>query len=223
MKVKNLTNMPEEHRTFKYSDSCKSKMESWQFLPLQSRTDKQKNYLERVSKEIESKRKKRREILQKWIETDQELEAVSAKQMQAKQMALLVTKQSAHFGTSLNKLYNTPLFKSVLSMQSMVWHLKTAHGGWRNQGGCSENQSGYGTDCADIGDRDRALGREAHMRSGGLGRRVLQWNMHTWIKEDFVKRRITEKRRGLQLPVSEATDSLRAWTGLATSWPGAGS
>ena len=74
---KMLTNMPWEHRTFIYDDSFKSNMESLddekaallaakrQFLPLQSRIDKQKNYLERVSKEIESKQKKRLEILQK--------------------------------------------------------------------------------------------------------------------------------------------------------------
>ena len=101
-----LTNMPEEHRTLIYGDSFKSRMESLddekaallaakrQLLPLQSRIDKQKNYLERVSKEIESKQKKRLEILQKWIEADQELEAANAEQMQAKQeMALLVAPQ----------------------------------------------------------------------------------------------------------------------------------
>ena len=72
-----LTNTPEEHRTLIYGDSFKSKMQSLddekaallaakrQFLPLQSRIDKQKNYLERVSREIESKQEKRSEILQK--------------------------------------------------------------------------------------------------------------------------------------------------------------
>ena len=43
-----------------------------QFFPLQSRIDKQKNYLEQVSREIESKQKMRLEILQTWIEADQE-------------------------------------------------------------------------------------------------------------------------------------------------------
>ena len=38
-----------------------------QFLPLQSRIEKQKNKMERVSKEIESKQKKRLEIMQKLI------------------------------------------------------------------------------------------------------------------------------------------------------------
>ena len=72
-----LTNMPEEHRTLINCDSFKSKMQSLddetaalraakrQFLLLQSLNDEQKNYLERVSKEIESKQKKRLEILQK--------------------------------------------------------------------------------------------------------------------------------------------------------------
>ena len=72
--------MPEEHRALIYGDSFKSNMQSLddekaallgakrQFLPLQSRIDKQKNYLERVLKEIESKQKERLEILQKWIE-----------------------------------------------------------------------------------------------------------------------------------------------------------
>ena len=71
-----LTNMPKEHRTLIYGESFKSKIESLdddrgallaakrQFPPLQSRIDKQKNYVERVSKEIESKQKKRLEILQ---------------------------------------------------------------------------------------------------------------------------------------------------------------
>ena len=70
-----LTNMPEEHRTTIYGGSFESKMQSLddekaalladkrQFLPLQSRIDKQKNYLERVSKDIESKQKKRLETL----------------------------------------------------------------------------------------------------------------------------------------------------------------
>ena len=133
-----LTNMPVEHRALNYGESFKSKMQSLddektallaarrQFLPLQSRIEKQKNYLERVSKEIESKQKKRLEILQKWIEADQELEAANAKQMQAKQeMALLVAEQSAENAKKLSvkgiqgfsltcqdksliKLHNTP-------------------------------------------------------------------------------------------------------------------
>ena len=99
-----------------------------QILPLQSRIDKLKNYLERVSKEIESKQKKRLEILQKWIETDQELEAANAEQIQAKlEMALLVAERSAENAktvnqgnpgfslacqdTSLIKLHNTPFSK----------------------------------------------------------------------------------------------------------------
>ena len=75
-----------------------------QFLPLQSRIEKQKNYLERVSKEIESKQKKRLEILQKWIEADQELEAANAKQIQAKhKMAMLVAEQTAENAKTVNE------------------------------------------------------------------------------------------------------------------------
>ena len=103
-----LTTVPEEHRALIYGDSCKSKMQSLddekaallaanrQFLPLQSRIEKQKNYLERVSKEIESKQKERLEILQKWIEADQELEAANAKHIRGKhEMAMLVAEQTA--------------------------------------------------------------------------------------------------------------------------------
>ena len=60
-----------------------------QFLPFQSRIDKQKNYLERVSKETEA---------------DQELEAANAKQIQAKQeMPLLVAEQSAENAKTVNQ------------------------------------------------------------------------------------------------------------------------
>ena len=146
--------MPEEHRTLIYGDSFKSKMESLddekaallavkrQFPSLQGRIDKQKNYLERVAKEIESKQKKRLEILQKCIEADQELEAANAKQIQAKQeMALTVAEQSAENAKTVNQgnpgfqsrmsgsisdqvAQHTVLsvFKSVLSMQSMGCH-----------------------------------------------------------------------------------------------------
>ena len=85
-----------------------------QFLPLQSRDDKQKNILERVSKEIESKQKKRQEILQQWIDSDQELEAANAKQTQAKQeMALLVAEQSAENEKTVNQ--GNPGFQSRVS------------------------------------------------------------------------------------------------------------
>ena len=72
-----LTNMPEEHGVLIYGDSFDLKLQSLddekaallaakrQFLHLQSRIDKkQENCLERVSKEIETKQKKRLEILQ---------------------------------------------------------------------------------------------------------------------------------------------------------------
>ena len=93
-----LTNKPEEHRALIYGDSFKSKMQSLddekaallaarrQFLTLQSRIEKQKKYL----------KKERLEILQKWIETDQELEAANAKQIQDKHgMAMLAAEQTA--------------------------------------------------------------------------------------------------------------------------------
>ena len=144
-----------------------------QFLPLQSRIDKQKHYLERVSKEIESKQKKRLEILQKWIEADQELEAANAKQIQAKQeMTLLVAEQSAKNATTVNQgnpgfqsrmsgpisdqvAQHTILsvFKSVLSMQSMGCHgvleqLMAA-------GATEEDVKKISQVSADTGDRDR--------------------------------------------------------------------
>ena len=108
--------MPEEHKTLLYAYSLKSKKESSddekaallaakrQFLPLQSRIDKQKNYLERVSKEIESNQKKRLEILQKRIEADQELEATNAKQIQAKQEMALVAELSAENAKTVNQV-----------------------------------------------------------------------------------------------------------------------
>ena len=139
-----------------------------QFLPMQSRIDKQKNYLERVSREIESKQKKRLEILQKWMEADQELEAASAKAKQ--EMALLVAEQSAEIAKTINQgnpgfqsrtsgsisdqaAQQTVLsvFKSVVSMQSMGCY------GVSEQlmaAGATE-EPGYGTDSADTGDRDR--------------------------------------------------------------------
>ena len=157
----------EDHRVIVDGDSFKSKMQSLddeknaallaakrQFLPLQSRIDKQKNYLERVSKEIETKQKKRLEILQIWIEADQELVAANSEWTQAKhEMALLVAEQSAEnakavhqrhpgvqthtTGSSTNQAAQQTflsVFKSVLSMQSMGCHqcFGTAHGGWRD-------------------------------------------------------------------------------------------
>ena len=89
--------MPDEHKSLIYGDSFQvekcnrcmmRKQPSWQpkdkILPMQSRIEKQKSFLERVSKEIETKQQKRLEILQTWIEADQELEAANSKQTQAK-------------------------------------------------------------------------------------------------------------------------------------------
>ena len=148
-----------------------------QFLPLQHRIDKQKNYLERTSREIESKQKKRLEILQKWIDADQELEAANDKQMHAKhEMALLVAEQSAENAKTVNQgnprfqshmsghisdqvAQHTVLssFKSVLSMQSMGCHgvSEQLMAAGATEEDVQKNQPGYGTDCADTGDKDR--------------------------------------------------------------------
>ena len=71
-----LTNMPEKHRAMQSLDDEKAALLAArrQFLPFQRRIEKQKNNLERVSKEIDSKQRKRLEILQTWIEADLELE-----------------------------------------------------------------------------------------------------------------------------------------------------
>ena len=72
-----LTNMPDEHKSLIYGDSLKAKMQSLddekvallaakrQYFPSQSRIEKQKDYLERISREIETKQNHRLEILQK--------------------------------------------------------------------------------------------------------------------------------------------------------------
>ena len=114
-----------------------------QFLPLQSRIEKQKNYLERISREIETTQQHRLDIfLQKWIEADQELDAAHAKQVQAMhEVSILVAEQTAenakavNQGTSGIQSFSPPsnpdpdaqqtilsVFTSVLSMQNMGWH-----------------------------------------------------------------------------------------------------
>ena len=111
-----LTNMPDEHKSLIYGDSLKAKMQSLddekvallaakrQFLPLQNRIEKQKNYLERISREIETKQQHRLEILQKWIEADQELDAAHAKQVQTKhEMSILVAEQTAENAKAVNQ------------------------------------------------------------------------------------------------------------------------
>ena len=112
-----------------------------QFLPLQSRVETPKNYLERFSKEIETKQQKRFEILQTWVEAYQELEAASSQQAQAKhEMAILVAEnakavnegipvvQTQTTGSTSDQAAQQTIlsvFKSVLSLQSMGchWHL----------------------------------------------------------------------------------------------------
>ena len=104
--------------------------------------EKQKNYLERISREIETKQQHRLEIFTKWIEADQELDAAHAKQVQAKhEQSILVAEQTAenakadNQGTSGIQSLSAPsnpdpdaqqtilsVFKSVLSMQNMGCH-----------------------------------------------------------------------------------------------------
>ena len=135
-----LTNMPDMNTN--RSSTVTVSRRKRQFLPLQSRIEKQKNYLERISNEIETKQQHRLEILQKWVEADQELDAAHAKQIQAKhEMSILVVEQTAENAKGVNQ--GTPgiqslssgsnpdpdaqqtilsVFKSVLSMQSMGCH-----------------------------------------------------------------------------------------------------
>ena len=149
-----VTNMPDEQKSLIYGDSLKAKMQSLddekvallaakrQFLPLQSRIEKQKKYLERISREIETNQQHRLENLQKSIEADQELDAAHAKQVHAKhEMSILVAEQTAenakgvNQGTSGIQSLSSPsnpdpdaqqtilsVFKSVLSMQNMGCH-----------------------------------------------------------------------------------------------------
>ena len=108
--------MLEEHGVLIFGDSFQSKMQSMddekaalltvkrQFLPLQSRIDKQKSHLERISKEIEKKQQTRLEILQKWIEADQELESADSKQSHAKQeTVVLVAGQTVEKAKAVNQ------------------------------------------------------------------------------------------------------------------------
>ena len=140
---KNLTNMPEDYRMQSMDEETAAFMTAkrW-FLPLQSRIEKQKNYRERVSKDIETKQQKRMEILQTWIESDHELEAANSEQARAKhEMAILVAEQTAESakavnqGISVDQIHTTgstadqaaqqtilPVFKSVLSRLSTECH-----------------------------------------------------------------------------------------------------
>ena len=101
-----------------------------------------KSHLERISKDIEKKQQPRLEILQKWIEADQELELADSTHVQAKrEMVILVAEQTAENAEAVNQgvpVVQTQttgtlpdkaaqqtifsVFKSVLSMQSMGRH-----------------------------------------------------------------------------------------------------
>ena len=150
-----LTNMPDEHKSLISGNSLKAKMQSLddekaallaakrQFLPLQSRIEKQKNYLERISREIETEQQHRLEIFfPNWNWANQELDAAHAKQVQTKhEMSALVAEQTAenakavNQGTSGIQSLSPPsnpdpdaqqtilsVFKSVLSMKNMRCH-----------------------------------------------------------------------------------------------------
>ena len=144
--------MPDEHKSLIYGDSLKAKMQSLddekvallaakrQFLPLQNRIEKQKNYLERISREIETKQQHRLEILQKWIEADQELDAAHAKQVQAKhEMSILVAEQirrkcegcqSGHFRNpvTLNNFQPRPRRTTDHPLSVQICSLDAKHG-----------------------------------------------------------------------------------------------
>ena len=128
-----LTNMPGEHKSLIHGDSLKAKMQSLvdekvallaakrQFLPVQSRIEKQKNYLERIFREIETKQQHRLEILQKWIEADQELDAAHAKQVQAKhEMSILVAEQTAENAKAVNQALQVSSHSHHLPTQTLM-------------------------------------------------------------------------------------------------------
>ena len=113
-----------------------------QFLPLQSRIEKQKNYLERISRGL----RRNNNIVWKFYKhgsrLTKKLDAAHAKQVQAKhEMSILVAEQTAenakavNQGTSGIQSFSSPsnpdsdaqqtilsVFKSVLSMQNMGCH-----------------------------------------------------------------------------------------------------
>ena len=111
------------------------------FLPLQSRIEKQKNCLERVSKEMESKQQNLLEILQTLNETEQELQPTQNRPKQntrwrfwwPNKLQKLKSCQSRNSSGSdthtagstpdqAAKQATLPVIKSVLSMHSMGCH-----------------------------------------------------------------------------------------------------
>ena len=153
-----LTNMPDEHKSLICGDSLKAKMQSLddekvallaakrQFLPLKVGLRNERiTWSEHPGRQ--TKQQHRLDILQKWIEADQELDAAHAKQFQAKhEMSILVAEQTAenakavNQGTSGIQSFSSPsnpdpdaqqtilsVFKSVLSVQNMRCHSVAEH------------------------------------------------------------------------------------------------
>ena len=125
-----LTSLPEEHRATMYGDSVQSKMTSLddekaallatkrQIFPLRCQVEKQNVYLERLTKDIGKQQQTRLEVLQIWIEADQELEAVNANQIQAKEeMAALVAEQAAENANAVNQELPRPIHKRRVPCQ----------------------------------------------------------------------------------------------------------
>ena len=142
------------------------------FLPLQSRVEKQKNYLERVSKEIETKMQKRLEILQKWTQAKHE-------------MAIWVAEQTAENAKAVNQ--GIPVMQTHTTgstsdqaaqqtmMQSMgchsVWEKLTAADATDED--VKKNHPAYGTNSAatrsrEHANRTRTRDSQSPVRSGGF-------------------------------------------------------
>ena len=129
-----LTSLPEEHRALMYGDSVQSKMNSLddektallaakrQRLPLRCQVEKQNIYLERLTKDVGEQQLTRLEMVQKWIEADQELESANAKQTQGKmEMAALVAEQAAENANAVNQELPRPIHERRVPCQTK-WH-----------------------------------------------------------------------------------------------------
>ena len=174
-----------------------------QILPLQCRNEKNRKLNCSESRKVSKRNSQTRlEILQKRIETDQELESANAKQIQAKQeMASLVAEQAAENcqsckprvsrdPTTSDRLHvrqigttNHPLGVQVCprdAKQMLQQCVGTAHGDWSDGRRCQESQPDYGTHSASAGRRDHASrawprGAQAPVRGSVYRRPVLCW------------------------------------------------
>ena len=111
-----LITLPKEHRVLIDGDSVQSKLQTVgnekaallaakrQFLPLQRRIEKQKQYSERIFEDIDKRRQARLEIVQKCIETNQASETADENHVQTKQeMAQLLAEQTAENAKSVDQ------------------------------------------------------------------------------------------------------------------------